>query len=67
MQADIFIFVNGWLVFSPLRGHSRKPDITGGKIIELIGDVPHVELFASEKSGCWNAWDNEVESDIQLF
>lgn len=54
------------LVFSPIRGHSQKPDIVKSKIIELLGDLPRIELFAREKTEGWDVWGNEVESDIEL-
>ena len=53
-------------IISPLRGHSRKPDITRDKIIELIGDVPRAELFTREKVDGWDAWGNEVECDFEM-
>ena len=31
---------------SPVEEHSKKPDVTRDKIIELAGDLPRVELFA---------------------
>lgn len=36
------------------------------KIIELLGDVPRIELFARQKTEGWDVWGNEVESDIDL-
>lgn len=54
------------LVISPLREHSRKPDEIRTAIIELVGDLPRIELFAREKTEGWDAWGNEVESDITL-
>ena len=36
------------------------------KIVELMGDLPRVELFAREKTEGWDAWGNEVESDIEI-
>ena len=53
-------------LISPLRGHSRKPDEARDKIIELVGDLPRIELFAREKADGWDAWGNEVESDLVL-
>lgn len=47
--------------------HSRKPQIIRDKIIEMFGDLPRIELFAREKTGGWDVWGNEVESDIDLF
>ena len=51
---------------SPLRGHSRKPDETREKIVQLMGDLPRVELFARQKTEGWDVWGNEVDPDIQL-
>lgn len=54
------------LVISSLREHSRKPDEIRTSIIELVGDLPRIELFAREKTPGWDVWGNEVESDIKL-
>lgn len=53
-------------IISPLRRHSQKPDEAREKIVELVGDLPRVELFAREKVDGWDAWGNEVESDITI-
>lgn len=52
--------------FSPVEEHSKKPDITREKIIELAGDLPRAELFARQKIPGWDAWGNEVDSDFSL-
>ena len=54
------------LLYSPIRKHSQKPLETMDKIVELIGDVPRIELFARTKTAGWDAWGNEVESDIEI-
>jgi len=46
--------------------HSEKPVIVREKIVELVGDIPRIELFAREKTEGWDVWGNEVESDIIL-
>ena len=46
--------------------HSKKPDVTRDKIVELAGDLPRVELFARQKCPGWDAWGNEVECDLTL-
>jgi site-specific DNA-methyltransferase (adenine-specific) len=46
--------------------HSRKPQEIRDKIVELMGDLPRVELFARQKVDGWDSWGNEVESDIEL-
>lgn len=54
------------LVFSPLEGHSKKPDVVRDLIVELVGDLPRAELFARQKKKGWDAWGNEIESDFEL-
>ena len=56
--------------------HSKKPDIIRKHIVELMGDLPRIELFARDDSVRdmfnynrmvgWDCWGNEVESDIEL-
>ena len=55
------------LIFAPRSIHSKKPDIVRDKIIELVGDLPRIELFARYKVKGWDAWGNEElrESYIQ--
>ena len=53
-------------LISPIRGHSQKPEEAREKIVELMGDLPRVELFAREKTEGWDTWGNEVESDIEI-
>jgi len=55
------------LVISPLREHSRKPDIIRDNIIQLVGDLPRIELFAREKVPGWDVWGNEIKNDIALL
>jgi len=54
------------LVFAPKSRHSKKPAIIRDKIVELVGDLPRIELFARQKTEGWDVWGNEVESDIEL-
>lgn len=53
------------LVVSPVRRHSQKPDEVRDRIVELMGDVPRIELFARERSDGWDAWGDELEGGIQ--
>jgi N6-adenosine-specific RNA methylase IME4 len=48
------------IIYDPIREHSRKPDCTRDKIVELMGDIPRIELFARQKHKGWDAWGNEV-------
>lgn len=54
------------VIVSPVETHSKKPDITRDKIIELLGNLPRVELFARQATEGWDVWGNEVESTVQL-
>ena len=54
------------IIDSPIERHSKKPDETRERIIDLMGDLPRIELFARQKTDGWDVWGNEVESDIKL-
>ncbi len=49
------------IVMSPLREHSRKPDEIREHIVELLGDLPRIELFARQGTNGWDAWGNETK------
>ena len=53
-------------IISPIEQHSKKPDEARDKILALMGDLPRVELFARQKTPGWDAWGNEIASDITL-
>ena len=46
---------------SPRLEHSKKPDEVRNRIVELVGDIPRIELFAREKIEGWDAWGTEVD------
>lgn len=46
--------------------HSRKPNKVRELIMSWYPEKSKVELFAREKHAGWDAWGNEVESDIKL-
>lgn len=52
------------VIESPIEAHSKKPDIVRDKIVELVGDLPRIELFARQQTPGWDVWGNEVESSI---
>ena len=54
------------LIFSPLQEHSKKPAEARERIVELMGDLPRIELFARQRSPGWDAWGNEVESSLDM-
>ena len=34
--------------------------------MELMGDLPRIELFARQQSPGWDVWGNEVESSLDM-
>lgn len=55
------------IIESPVERHSKKPDIVRDKIVQLLGDIPRLELFARNKTEGWDVWGNEVESSLPMF
>lgn len=55
------------VIMTPVEEHSKKPNETRERIVELIGDLNKIELFARQKVLGWDAWGNEVDSDIDLY
>jgi len=43
------------------REHSRKPDEVRNRIVQLIGDLPRIELFAREKTEGWDVIGNGID------
>ena len=54
------------VVVSHIERHSKKPDEVRGRIVQLMGDLPRIELFARQHPEGWDVWGNEVESSIDL-
>ena len=47
------------IVYSQIQEHSRKPAIVRDKIIQLMGDLPRIELFARQRCFNWDAWGDD--------
>ena len=54
------------VIMSHIEKHSKKPEEARRRIIELVGDLPRIELFAREKTPGWDAWGNEIDCDIDI-
>ena len=54
------------VVDSRIQKHSQKPNVVKEKIVQLVGDLPRIELFARQTTEGWHVWGNEVDSDIQF-
>lgn len=48
------------VIFRPVLEHSEKPPEVRDRIVELVGDVPRVELFARHVVPGWDYHGNEV-------
>ena len=48
------------LIDAPVGRHSAKPPEARERIVELMGDVSRIELFARERADGWDAWGDEV-------
>lgn len=49
------------IIESPVQAHSVKPDEARRRIVELLGDIPRIELFARQRTPGWDAWGDELE------
>ena len=52
-------------MFAPLQDHSHKPEEQYA-IIERCSPGPYLELFARRSQPGWDAWGNQIESDIVI-
>jgi len=53
------------VIISKRGEHSRKPDLVRDRIVEMMGDVPRIELFARQRFEGWGAWGDEIINDNQ--
>lgn len=49
-------------VTAPRLENSRKPDVIREKLVQLLGDVPRIELFARQSSHGFDVWGNQCSS-----
>ena len=48
------------VITTPIEYHSKKPNVTRDRIIQLCGDLPRIELFARQAAPGWTAWGHDV-------
>lgn len=48
------------IIEARIMEHSKKPPETRDRIVELVGDIPRIELFARQEIEGWDCWGNEV-------
>lgn len=49
------------LIIAERKRHSEKPQEVRDRIVELMGDLPRIELFAREKTEGWDAIGNDID------
>ena len=47
-------------IVSHIEEHSKKPDEARKRIVDLVGDLPRIELFARQYADGWDCWGNEI-------
>ncbi|EMD0638810.1 hypothetical protein VPZ60_004226 [Salmonella enterica] len=52
---------------APRMEHSAKPDCVRQKLVQLVGDVPRIELFARGRVDNWDTWGNEAHTNSVEF
>ena len=48
------------IVDAPIGKHSEKPSEVRERIVQLMGDIPRIELFARQYADDWDCWGDEV-------
>lgn len=54
------VLIDEETIFAERQRHSAKPPVVRDRIVQLLGDVPRIELFARERVPGWAAWGNQV-------
>ena len=47
------------VIISHRQEHSVKPPVIRERIVELVGDLPRIELFARQQMEGWDVWGNQ--------
>lgn len=55
------------VIHTPIESHSKKPDCTRDRIVQLCGDLPRIELFARQPVQGWDSWGNEISNCQTIF
>lgn len=55
-------------VTAPRLENSRKPDVIREKLVQLLGDISRIELFARQSSHGFDVWGNQcTEPAVELL
>ncbi|MFN3200707.1 MAG: MT-A70 family methyltransferase [Bradymonadia bacterium] len=66
ISASVHQIVHAPTIEAPIERHSKKPDIFRDRIVELMGDVPRLEMFARQAPEGWDTWGNEVDCSLDI-
>jgi N6-adenosine-specific RNA methylase IME4 len=47
-------------IYAKREEHSKKPQIFRDLIVQQLGDIPRIELFARNKDNGWDVWGNQI-------
>lgn len=61
VSKSVHQLIDEWVLEDAIQRHSAKPTRAREKIVELMGDVPRLELFARERSPGWTATGTELD------
>lgn len=64
-RLQIYLRPFSWLILR-LQEHSKKPHEVRERIVQLMGDLPRIELFARQATPGWDVWGNEVDSSVSF-
>lgn len=53
------------IVMTDIQEHSEKPDIFRTKILQLVGKLPRIELFARTRIHGWDTWGNDEKLNLK--
>lgn len=48
------------VIDTPIQRHSQKPEEVKTRIVQLVGDLPRIELFTRQKNDGWDARGDEI-------
>lgn len=54
------------VILSHIEEHSKKPHEVRERIVQLMGDLPRIELFARQATPGWDVWGNEVDNSVSF-
>lgn len=60
------LIVEPEIITASVMQHSRKPACVRDKIVELMGDLPRLEMFAREAPEGWDVFGDQAPGSIEI-